>query len=325
LDPFNEIPSNGDRDMQKIAVVQESPILLNREKTIDKVIGLVEQAAAKDAELLVFPEAFISGYPSWIWRLRPGEDWDVSKELYAQLLESAVDLDANELSPLCDTAKKHKITLVCGFNERDGKLSRATLYNSVVIIGSDGNILNHHRKLMPTNPERMVWGFGDASGLNVVDTPTGKIGTLLCWENYMPLARYALYAQGVELYLAPTYDSGDGWIGTMQHISREGRCWVVCCGVALERADIPSDFPEKETLFPDDEVWINPGDSAVIAPEGEIVAGPLHEKKGILYAEIDLSIVAPAKRTLDVVGHYARPDIFTLHINNQLQSPVKFN
>jgi nitrilase len=310
--------------MQKIAVVQESPILLDRKKTIDKAVGLVEQAAANHAELVVFPEAFISGYPAWIWRLRPGEDWDVSKELYAQLLESAVDLDANELSPLCDVAKKHKITLVCGLNELDGKSSSATLYNSAVVIGGDGNILNHHRKLMPTNPERMVWGFGDASGLNVVDTPVGKVGTLLCWENYMPLARYALYAQGVELYIAPTYDSGDGWIGTMQHIAREGRCWVVCCGVALERDDIPADFPEKETLYPEDEAWINPGDSAVIAPEGEIVAGPMHEKKGILYGEIDLSLVAPAKRILDVVGHYSRPDIFTLQVNKQPQRPVKF-
>ena len=310
--------------MHKIAVVQESPVFLNREKTIEKAIGLVEQAVANNAELVVFPEAFISGYPAWIWRLRPGEDWDVSKELYARLLESSVYLDANELSPLCEAAKKNKITLICGFNERDGKLSRATLYNSVVIIGDDGNILNHHRKLMPTNPERMVWGFGDASGLNVVDTPIGRVGTLLCWENYMPLARYALYAQGVELYIAPTYDSGEGWIGTMQHIAREGRCWVVCCGVALEIDDIPSDIPGKETLYPGDEVWINPGDSAVVAPEGEIVAGPLREEKGILYAEIDSSIVAPAKRTLDVVGHYARPDIFTLYVNNQPQSPVKF-
>lgn len=311
--------------MQKIAVVQESPILLNRKKTIEKAIGLVEQAVADKAELVVFPEAFISGYPSWIWRLRPGEDWDVSKELHARLLKSSVDLDANELSPLCDAAKKHKITLVCGLNERDGKLSRATLYNTVVIIGDDGNIKNHHRKLMPTNPERMVWGFGDGSGLNVVDTSVGKIGTLLCWENYMPLARYALYTQGVELYIAPTYDSGEGWIGTMQHIAREGRCWVVCSGVALENSDIPSDFPERKILFPDSEAWINPGDSAVIAPEGEIVAGPMREEKGILYAEIDSNIVAPAKRTLDVVGHYARPDIFTLHVNNQPQTPVKFH
>jgi nitrilase len=310
--------------MQKIAIVQESPILLNRQKTIEKAIRLVEQAAENNAELVVFPEAFISGYPAWIWRLRPGGDWGVSEELHARLLESAVDLDSNDLSPICETARKHKITIVCGLNERDSKLSRATLYNTVVIIGADGNILNHHRKLMPTNPERMVWGFGDGSGLNVVDTPVGKIGTLLCWENYMPLARYALYSQGIELYIAPTYDSGDAWIGTMQHIAREGRCWVICSGVVLEKSDIPSDFPERESLYPDTEVWINPGDSAVIAPGGEIVAGPMREEKGLLYAEIDSSNVAVSKRTLDVVGHYARPDIFTLKVNKQPQSPVKY-
>jgi nitrilase len=177
---------------------------------------------------------------------------------------------------------------------------------------------------MPTNPERMVWGFGDGSGLKVVDTPVGKIGTLLCWENYMPLARYALYSQGVEVYVAPTYDSGDGWIGTMQHIAREGRCWVIASGVALTSDDIPSDFPEKESLYPDTEKWINPGDSAVVAPGGEIIAGPMREEKGLLYAEIDAGQVATSKRALDVAGHYSRPDVFTLSVNTEPQTPVKF-
>lgn len=214
--------------MQKIAIVQESPVLLDREKTIKLAIGLVEQAAENGAGLVVFLEAFISGYPAWIWRLRPGGDWGISEELHSRLVNSAVDLDKNELSPLCEAARKNKVTIVCGLNEKDGKLSQATIYqNTVVIIGEDGNILNRHRKLMPTNPERMVWGFGDGSGLKVVDTPVGKVGTLTCWENYMPLARYALYSQGIEIYIAPTYDSGEEWIGTMQHIAREGRCWVI--------------------------------------------------------------------------------------------------
>jgi len=310
--------------MQKVSIVQQSPILLNRDKTIELATELVEQAAANGAELVVFPEAFISGYPSWIWRLRPGGDWGTSEELHTRLLKSSVDLDAGELSPLCDAAKKNNITIVCGLNERDGKLSRATLYNTAVIIGNDGNILNRHRKLMPTNPERMVWGFGDGSGLKVVDTPVGRVGTLLCWENYMPLARYALYSQGVEVYVAPTYDSGDDWIGTMRHIAREGRCWVICSGVALTQSDIPSDFPEKESLYPDTEKWINPGDSLVIAPGGDIVAGPMREEKGLLYADIDSNNVATSKRVLDIAGHYSRPDVFTLNVNTQPQSPVKF-
>lgn len=201
---------------------------------------------------------------------------------------------------------------------------RSTLYNSVVVIGSGGEILNHHRKLMPTNPERMLWGFGDGSGLNVVETPIGRIGVLLCWENYMPLARYALYAQGVDVYIAPTYDSGEGWIGTMQHIAREGACWVVSAGVALRHNDLPEDFPERETLYPPSEDWINPGDSVMVAPGGEVVAGPLRQQQDILYTEIDATRATNARRTFDVAGHYARPDVFTLKVNRQKRSPVEF-
>ena len=310
--------------MPKVAIVQESPILLEREKTIELAVGYVEQAAANGSRLVVFPEAFISGYPAWIWRLRPGSDWGISEELHTRVVNSAVDLEKNDLSPLCNAARENKITVICGLNERDGTLSRATIYNTVVIIGEDGNILNRHRKLMPTNPERMVWGFGDGSGLKVIDTPVGKVGTLLCWENYMPLARYALYSQGIEVYVAPTYDSGDGWIGTMQHIAREGRCWVIGSGVALTYNDIPADFPEKQSLYPPTEEWINSGDSVVVAPGGDIVAGPMRKEKGILYGEIDSASVVASKRALDVAGHYSRPDIFTLTVNTQPQSPIKF-
>jgi len=311
--------------MAKLAIVQESPVLLDREQTIARAVIAVEQAAVGGAGLVIFPEAFIPGYPAWIWRLRPGGDWGLSEELHARLLNNSVNLDADDLAPLRDAARRHDVTVVCGLNERDGKLSQATLYNTVVVIGPQGTILNRHRKLMPTNPERMVWGFGDGSGLQVIDTPAGRIGTLVCWENYMPLARYALYSQGVELYIAPTYDSGDDWIGTLQHIAREGRCWVVSSGVALTNSDIPADFPDRDRLYPDSEEWINPGDSAVIAPGGEIVAGPMHMEKGMLFADVDPGRVAAARRALDVAGHYARPDVFTLHVNTRPQSPVKFD
>jgi nitrilase len=177
---------------------------------------------------------------------------------------------------------------------------------------------------MPTNPERMVWGFGDATGLKVVDTPCGKLGTLICWENYMPLARYALYAQGVEIYIAPTYDSGDEWTETLKHIAREGGCWVVGCGNLMQGSDMPADIPEKARLYPDEAEWINAGDSVVIAPGGEIIAGPMHEEQGILYCEIDRERAAISKRALDVTGHYSRADIFTLHVNTKAQSPVEF-
>jgi nitrilase len=310
--------------MKKLAIIQVPPVFLDREKTIRKAVELTEEAAAKGAGLVIFPEAFIPGYPAWIWRLRPGTDWSQNEELHARLLANAVNLDSDDLAPLRSAAKKHGITVVCGMNERESRLGRATLYNTVVVIGSDGEILNRHRKLMPTNPERMVWGFGDASGLRVVDTPCGRVGTLLCWENYMPLARYALYGQGIELYIAPTYDSGDGWVGTLQHIAREGCCWVVGSGTVLRGRDIPDDFPRRGELYPDADEWVNPGDSVVIAPGGEVVAGPLRKEEGILYAEIDTERVGIARRTLDVVGHYSRPDIFRLHVSTQPQTPVEF-
>ena len=310
--------------MSKLAIVQKPPVFLDKQKTIDLAVTTVAEAANNGAELVVFSEAFIPGYPTWIWRLRPGDDWNLSEELHARLLKNAVVMESNDLAPLYEAAKKHKVTIVCGIEERDSQLSQSTLYNTVIVIGPDGTLLNKHRKLMPTNPERMVWGFGDASGLKVVDSPCGRVGTLLCWENYMPLARYALYAQGVEIYIAPTYDSGDGWIGSLQHIAREGCCWVVGCGNLMKGCDIPQDFPERESLYPDSEEWVNPGDSIVIAPGGEIVAGPMRKEAGILYCEVDIEKVSIAKRTLDVTGHYSRPDIFQLHVNTQPQSPVVF-
>ncbi len=308
----------------RLAVVQNPSIFLDKQATIDVALELVDQAASGGAKLVVFTEAFIPGYPAWIWRLQPGGDWGLAEQLHERLLRNAVQLSSGDLDPLYDAARKHQLTIVCGIEERDDDYSRATLYNSVVVIGPDGRLLNRHRKLMPTNPERMVWGFGDATGLRVVDTPAGRVGTLLCWENYMPLARYALYAQGVEIYIAPTYDSGNGWLGSLQHIAREGRCWVVGSGNLLRGKDIPDDFPDKERIYPDPDEWINPGDSVVIAPGGEIVAGPLNKELGILTCEIDLEKVASSKRALDIVGHYARPDIFTLQVNNAKQSPVDF-
>jgi len=310
--------------MAKLAVIQQAPVYLDREATVASAVAWVEEAAANGAELIVFPEAFIPGYPAWIWRLRPGGDWGLTERIHALLLDNAVNLAGDELRPLTMAAKRYGVTIVCGMNERDDQLSRATLYNTMVVIGPDGMLLNRHRKLMPTNPERMVWGFGDAAGLKVVETPCGRLGTLICWENYMPLARYALYAQGIEIYIAPTYDSGDDWIGTLQHISREACCWVVGSGNAIRGADIPDSFPDKTSLYPDAEEWVNSGDSVVIAPGGAIVAGPVRNEQAILYAEVDRMQVAPARRSLDVVGHYARPDIFTLHVDSRRQTPVTF-
>lgn len=310
--------------MNRISIVQRAPVFLDKAKTIESAVKMVAEAAGNGAQLVVFTEAFIPGYPAWIWRLRPGVDWNLSETLHQRLLNNAVNMESDDLAPLYAAAKKYNLTIVCGIEERDAKLSRATLYNTVITIGADGTLLNKHRKLMPTNPERMVWGFGDATGLKVVDSPVGRIGALLCWENYMPLARYALYAQGVEIYIAPTYDSGNNWLCSLQHIAREGCCWVLGCGNLMRGSDIPEDFPTKNALYPDQEEWVNPGDSLIIAPGGEIVAGPMNKEAGILYHDIDLEKVAIAKRALDVAGHYSRPDIFQLHINTQAQSPAVF-
>jgi len=197
------------------------------------------------------------------------------------------------------------------------------LYNSVVTIGPDGELLNRHRKLMPSGPERMTWGFGDASGLRAVDTPAGRLGALICWENYMPQARLALYADGIEILVAPTYDSGERWIASAQHIAREGGCWVLGAGCVLQGRDLPGDLPGRAQLFPDDDEWINGGDSVVVAPGGRIVAGPLHDTRGTLLAELDLERVGIARRSLDVAGHYARPDLFTLQVQRRPQQPVR--
>lgn len=310
--------------MTKIAIIQQAPVVLDREATLDKAVVLIAEAAASGAQLIVFPEAFVPGYPAWVWRLRPGGDWDLSEQIHQRLLDNAVDLAKDGLAKVRAAAAEFDVTVVIGINERDSSVGRTTLYNSVVVIGADGQLLNHHRKLMPTNPERMVWGFGDGAGLRAIDTPVGRIGVLLCWENYMPLARFALYAQGIDIHIAPTYDSGEGWTGTLQHIAREGGCWAIGAGVALRNRDLPDDFPGRDRLYPPEEDWINPGDSLVIAPGGKLDVGPLHQQQEILYADIDPRRAATARRTFDVAGHYARPDVFTLQVNRERQTPVEF-
>jgi nitrilase len=310
--------------MARIAIIQRPPVFLDRAATLNAAVAAIDEAAQGGAQLIVFPETFVPGYPAWMWRLRPGTDMGLTEKIHARLCAHAVNLQADHLAPLRQAAKAHAVTVVCGLNEIDAEFSGSTLYNTVVVLGPDGALLNRHRKLMPTNPERMVWGCGDASGLKVVDTPVGRVGTLICWESYMPLVRYALYAQGVDLYITPTYDSGDRAVATMQHIAREGGCWVVSCGCAFQGRDVPDHVPGRNDLFRDADEWVNPGDSVVVAPGGKIVAGPLHQERGILYAEIDLVRVGMARRSLDVVGHYARPDLFQLEVNNKAQRPVVF-
>jgi len=307
----------------KIAVCQKPPVLLDLKATVERALQSLDEAVGEGAQLVVFPEAYLPGYPTWIWRLRPGGDMALGNKLHAELLNNSVDIAAGGLDPICEAAAKHEAVVVMGLHEIDSEFSGTTLFNTVVVIGPDGSILNRHRKLMPTNPERMVWGLGDASGLKVVDTPVGRIGCLICWESYMPLARQALYAQNIDIYVAPTWDCGETWQASMNHIAREGGCWVVSTATALQGADIPEAFPDRDSLFKHDE-WVNAGDAIVVKPFGGIVAGPLHEEKGILYATIDPEAARNSRKSLDVTGHYGRPDIFHLEVDRRPMPPVKF-
>ena len=308
----------------KVAVIQKPPVLLDRNKTIERALASIDEAAREGARLLIFPEAYIPGYPTWIWRLKPGGDMALSNEIHAKLRNNAIDLAGNDLKPLQEAAAGHGITIVMGLHEIDSKFSGTTLFNTVVIIGPDGALLNRHRKLMPTNPERMVWGMGDASGLKVVDTQAGRLGSLICWESYMPLARYALYAQNMEIFVNPTWDYGETCLATLRHIAKEAGCWVIGTATALQGSDIPGDFPERDRLYEPEE-WINDGDAVVIKPTGAIAAGPLNREKGILYSDIDVEAARRARRSLDVSGHYARPDIFSFSVNRKALSPIVFS
>ncbi len=309
----------------RVAIVQQPPVFLDRSATLARAAALVAESAAQGAGLVVLPESFDPGYPDYIWRLSPGDDYDLSRELHGRLVAQAVDLAADDLLPLREAASAAAVAVVVGVTERDGAFSRATLYNTLVVIGADGAILNRHRKLVPTNPERMVWAPGDATGLRVVETPFGRLGGLVCWESYMPLARFALYAQGVQVYVAPTWDEGDTWLATMRHIAAEGRCWVLGAGSALRAADMPLDLPERDRLYPDPDEWVNPGDSVVVAPGGRVVAGPLHAEYGVVWADVDAALADAAHYTLDAAGHYARPDVFRLDVDRRPRPQVGFS
>jgi nitrilase len=307
----------------RVAIVQVPPVFLDREATLARAVAKVEEAADEGAHLVAFPEAFVPGYPDWVWRLRPGNDYGTTSEIWARFIPQTVDLERDDLAVLRDAARRRSVTISIGINEREGSFSRATIYNSLVVIGPDDEILLRHRKLVPTNPERMVWGQGDGVGLEAVETPSGRVAGLICWENYMPLARFALFADGVQIYLAPTWAAGESWIATMRHISVEGTCWVLGCGSVMRASDIPADLPGRADAYPDPDEWINPGDSVIVAPGGEIVAGPLHEAEGILYAECDPARSSAAHRSLDVAGHYGRPDVFHLTVDRSPRRPLE--
>jgi len=222
----------------------------------------------------------------------------------------------------CTAAKKNKIIIAIGINERNTEASNSSLYNTLLYIDEKGNIMGKHRKLIPTGAERLIWAQGDGSTLNSFETPVGKIGGLLCWENFMPLARNAVYSWGTQIHLTPTWDSSDGWKNSMKHIAREGGMFLINCCQAIHIKDIPNKYEFKK-LYPEGKEWINPGNSCIINPKGQFIAEPLKAKKDILYADIDLGEIAASKWIFDVTGHYARPDVFNFSINQKPNEIIK--
>jgi nitrilase len=305
----------------KVAAVQTSPVFLSKNSTVEKVCELVAKAAGKKAKLVLFPEAFIAAYPDWVW-IVPAYRKPILDEMYSELLENAVSIPDEATKKVCAAAKKYKIIIAIGVNERNSEASNSSIFNTLLYIDEKGNILGKHRKLIPTGPERLVWAQGDGSTLNSFDTYIGKIGGLLCWENFMPLARNAMYSWGTQIHLAPTWDSSEGWQNSMRHIAREGGMFLINSCQAIHIKDIPDKYEFKK-LYPKGKEWINRGKSSIINPKGEFIAAPLEAKKNILYADINLGEIAASKRMFDVTGHYSRPDVFGFSVNQKPNGIVK--
>ncbi|HSR14036.1 MAG TPA: carbon-nitrogen hydrolase family protein [Thermodesulfobacteriota bacterium] len=310
------------KDSFKIAAVQASPVFLDREATVEKACRLIAEAAGQGARLVVFPESFIPAYPDWVWAVPAGRE-KILNELYGEFLENAVEVPGPATERLAAAARESGVFVVMGVTERDTEASGASLFNTLVYFSPDGRLLGKHRKLVPTGGERTVWARGDGSTLDVYDTPLGKIGGLICWENYMPLARYTMYAWGTQIYVAATWDRGEPWLSTLRHIAKEGRVYVIGCCIALRRSDIPDRFEYKTKFYPETREWINVGDSAIVNPEGEFISGPVRMKEEILYAEVDPKLLRGPKWMLDVAGHYARPDVFELIVHREAHPMIR--
>lgn len=304
----------------KAAVIQASPILFDRDATVKKTVDLIGQAAGMGARLLLFPEAFIPAYPRGLsFGTVVGERKPGGRETWQRYWANSVDVPGPVTVAIGEAARQANAYVCIGVIERDARDGRGTLFCTLLYFGPDGALLGKHRKLKPTGSERLIWGEGDGSTLTVLETPLGKVGGLICWENYMPLARMAMYAKGVEIYLAPTADARDAWQSTMRHIALEGRCFVLGCNQYVTRAMYPADLSGVEDLVDQPEIMCR-GGSVIVSPLGEVIAGPLYDKEDILFAELDLAEVVRSKLDFDVVGHYARPDLFQLIVD---ESPRK--
>jgi nitrilase len=311
-----------DRTFVSVAVVQAAGAPFARDRAVEKVCSMTAAAASDGAELVLFPEAYVGGYP---WGLAFGTSVggrsEAGRRTWERYWSSAIDVPGPEVERMAEAARAARVYLCVGVVERDSTYSGGTLFCTLLYLGPDGTLLGKHRKLKPTAAERLVWGEGDGSTLTAVETPFGVVGGLICWENYMPLARMAMYGKGVQIYLAPTADARGRWQATLQHIALEGRCFVLGCNQHVTRDMYPADLELAHEL----EAWpetLSAGGSAIYGPLGECLGGPLWNEEGVVRAELDLGAITRGKFDFDVTGHYARPDVFRLSIDESAHPPV---
>ena len=301
------------RERVTVACVQVEPAILDRAGTIERVAERTAEAAAEGAQLVVFPETFVPAYPSSVWaKALAGWAETGATEAFALLHRESLEVPSADADRLAAIAREHGVWLVVGVNEADPERP-GTLYNSLLYWSPAGELALHHRKLVPTNHERLVWGQGDGRGLRALETPLGRIGGLICWENYMPLARFSLYESGVEIYVASTADDGDRWQATLTHIALESRAFVIAPSHFQRASSYPADFPLQRLLEGRD--LLGRGGSAILAPDGSYLAGPLYDEEGILYAELDPNVLLQARQRFDAAGHYHRPDVLKLTVS----------
>jgi len=310
--------------MVKVAVIQSAPVLFNREATIEKASRLIVEAGKAGAKLVLLPEAYVPAYPRGLsFGMTVGSRSPEGRSLWKWYWDNAIEIPSEATEILGEAVKEAGVYLGIGVIERDKEFSHGTLYCTLLFFNPEGLLLGKHRKLKPTGAERLIWGEGDGSTLPVFDTEIGKIGGLICWENYMPLARMAMYGKGVEIYLAPTADPRDTWQATMRHIACEGRCFVLGCNQFVKKEMYPAELQSSEELDGQPDVMCR-GGSVIVSPMGDVLAGPLYDEEGILFADLDMDEIIKGKIDFDVVGHYSRSDIFHLTINEEARKPVTY-
>jgi nitrilase len=302
------------------AIIQAAPVYYDLPATMDKAADLIQQAAAQGAQVIVFGETWFPGYPIWLDTCRDVALWNhaPTKQVFERLYRKSLTIPGPEVDQLSRLAKQHQVVLVLSINERLALGAGAgTLYNTLITINADGNLINHHRKLVPTYTERMVWGPGDAAGLQAVDTAVGRVGGLICWEHWMPLARHAMHSSGEQIHISVFPTVHEMHQVASRQYAFEGRTFVLTAGGLATAADLPAEFERTPDLQAKPETFVQRGGSAIIAPDGRYLAGPVYEQETILVAELDLGEIIRESMTLDVTGHYARPDIFDLTIQRQ--------